>query len=173
VQTPLALPAVRDSLPGIELLAIAYVDGRGADEMYRKYRVLFIGGKLYPLHLAISPRWKVHYFSADMADRPDHRAEEARFLADMAGAIGPQSVAALEAIAATLGLDYGGIDFGRDAAGNVLLYEANATMAVFPPPPDEHFAYRRAPVDRVIAAIRQLIVDTAVRGGYAAAGSAS
>jgi hypothetical protein len=140
--------------------------------MYRKYRVLFIGGRLYPLHLAISPNWKVHYFSADMTDRADHRAEEAAFLADMAGALGAGTIAALERIAATLGLDYGGIDFGRDAAGNILLYESNATMAVFPPPPDEHFAYRRAPVERVIAAIRQLIVDTAVRGGYvpAAAG---
>jgi hypothetical protein len=166
VQSPLALDAVRDTLPGIELLVIAYLDGRGADEMYRKYRVLFIGGKLYPLHLAISPQWKVHYFSADMADRPDHRAEEATFLSDMTAALGAEGIATLERIAATLGLDYGGIDFGRDAAGNILLYEANATMAVFPPPPDEHFAYRRAPVERVIAAIRQLIFDTGKRGGY-------
>jgi hypothetical protein len=75
-------------------------------------------------------------------------------------------MAALEQIAATMALDYGGIDFGRDAAGNILLYEANATMAVFPPPPDEHFAYRRAPIERVIAAIRALVTDTAVRGGY-------
>ena len=73
---------------------------------------------------------------------------------------------ALETIAATLGLDYGGIDFGRDAAGNILLYESNATMAVFPPPPDDHFAYRRAPIERVIDAVRQLIVDTGIRGGY-------
>jgi Tfp pilus assembly protein PilF len=166
VQSPLTLDAVRDTLPGIELLVIAYLDGRGADEMYRKYRVLFVGGKLYPLHLAISPQWKVHYFSADMADRADHRAEEAVFLSDMPAALGAAGVATLERIAATLGLDYGGIDFGRDADGNILLYEANATMAVFPPPPDEHFAYRRAPVDRVIAAIRQLIVDTGKRGGF-------
>jgi hypothetical protein len=163
------LDAVRETLPGSELLAIEYLDGRGADAMYRKYRVLFIGGKLYPLHLAISARWKVHYFSADMADRPDHRAEEARFLIDMESALGASGIAALERVAATLGLDYGGIDFGRDAAGNILLYESNATMAVFPPPPDEHFAYRRAPVDNVIEAIRKLIADTAVRGGFSAA----
>jgi Tetratricopeptide repeat len=166
VHTPLALDAVRDTLPGMELLAIEYLDGRGADDMYRKYRVLFIGGKLYPLHLAISPHWKVHYFSADMNDRPDHRAEEALFLAGMGAVLGAQGMAALEQIAATMALDYGGIDFGRDAAGNILLYEANATMAVFPPPPDEHFAYRRAPIERVIAAIRALVTDTAVRGGY-------
>jgi hypothetical protein len=157
------LAPVRDSLPGQELLAIAYVDGRGPDGMYRKYRVLFIGGKLYPLHLAISPNWKVHYFSADMNDRPDHRAEEAAFLADMAGTLGTRGVAVLEEIARTLGLDYGGIDFGRDAAGNVLLYESNATMAVFPPPPAEHFAYRRPPYERVVAAMRQLILDAAAR----------
>ena len=163
---------MRDSLPGIELLAIEYLDGRGADELYRKYRVLFIGGKLYPLHLAISPRWKVHYFSADMADRPEHRAEEEAYLNDMAGVLGAGTIFALERIAATLGLDYGGIDFGRDAAGNILLYEANATMAVFRPPPDEQFAYRRAPVERVIAAIRELIVSAAVRGGYDAIAAA-
>jgi Tetratricopeptide repeat len=166
VESEFQLPAVRDTLPGLELLAIAYLDGRGADAMYRKYRALFIGGKLFPLHLAISPHWKVHYFSADMADRADHRAEEEVFLNDMHAVLGARGVAALEAIAATLKLDYGGIDFGRDAGGNILLYESNATMAVFPPPPDEHFAYRRAPVAAVIAAIRRLILDTAVRGGY-------
>lgn len=166
VHGPAALDAVRDSLPGPELLAIAYLDGRGPDGMYRKYRVLFIGGQLYPLHLAISPRWKVHYFSADMAERPDHRAEEALFLEDMQAVLGSRTIAALEQIAATLGLDYGGIDFGRSADGDILLYEANATMAVFAPPPDEHFAYRRAPIERVFSAIRRLVVDTAVRGGF-------
>ncbi len=171
VESASELDAARDALPGQELLAIAYLDGRGGDEQYRKYRVLFIGGKLYPLHLAISARWKVHYFSADMADRPDHRAEEAAFLNDMAAVLGAHGMSALEAIAATMQLDYGGIDFGRDAAGNILLYEANATMAVFPPPPGEHFDYRREPVARVIAAMRQLIVDTAERGGYVAAAS--
>ena len=166
VETPEALAAVRDALPGQELLAIAYLDGRGEDGMYRKYRVLFIGGRLYPLHLAISARWKVHYFSADMFDRPEHRAEEERFLLDVPAAIGAKAVAALETIAATLGLNYGGIDFGLDAAGNVLLYESNATMAVFPPPPDEHFNYRREPVRRVMDAVRRLIVETGERGGY-------
>jgi hypothetical protein len=140
--------------------------------MYRKYRVLFIGGKLYPLHLAISPNWKVHYFSAAMGDRPDHRAEEAAYLTDMHAVLGVPVITALEAIAVTMGLDYGGIDFGRDAAGNILLYEANATMAVFPAPPDEHFAYRRAPIERVFSAIRQLVVDTAVRGGFTPAEAA-
>ena len=36
-------------------------------------------------------------------------------------------------VRAELGLQFGGIDFGIDAFGNVLLYEANATMNVMTP----------------------------------------
>jgi tetratricopeptide (TPR) repeat protein len=163
------LPALRDALPGGELLVIAFLDGRGLDGNYRKYRVLFIDGRLHPLHLAVSRDWKVHYFSADMAERPDHRDEEAAFLADMPGVLGARTMAALERINAELGLDYGGIDFGRDAAGNVLVYEANATMAVFPAPPDPCFAYRRPAIARVLAAAHELVRARAVTGGFTGA----
>ena len=67
-------------LPGRTLLAIEYLNARGVDGMARKYRVMCIGGVLYPLHLAISANWKVHYLTADMATNPAHRAEEGRFL---------------------------------------------------------------------------------------------
>jgi glutathione synthase/RimK-type ligase-like ATP-grasp enzyme len=160
------LADARDALPGDELLAIAYLDGRGDDGNYRKYRVLFIDGRLYALHLAIARDWKVHYFSSDMNDRPDHRAEEAAFLADMHGVLGPRAVAALERIRDTLALDYGGVDFGLDRAGNVLVYEANATMVVLPPPPDERFAYRIPVVARALDAAHDLIRSRATRGGF-------
>jgi glutathione synthase/RimK-type ligase-like ATP-grasp enzyme len=163
------LAAALAPLPGTELLVIAFVDGRRADGNFRKYRVLFIGGRLYPLHLAISRHWKVHYFSADMTQSEDHRAEEAAFLADMDGVLGARTIAALERICTELGLDYGGIDFGLDAAGNVLVYEANATMAVFPAPPDPRFDYRRPAVARVLDAVHALVRERARAGGYAEA----
>jgi len=168
VASPAELPALRDALPGKELLVIAFLDGRGADRNFRKYRVLFIGGELYPLHLAISRNWKVHYFSADMSVVDEHRVEEAAFLADMRGVLGARTIASLERINAELGLDYGGIDFGVDAAGNVLVYEANATMAVFPAPPDERFDYRRPAVARVLAAAHALVRTRGIEGGYTA-----
>jgi hypothetical protein len=62
------------ALAGEELLAIQYLDARGADGMARKYRVMLIAGRLYPLHLAISSDWKVHYFTADMARSEVFRA---------------------------------------------------------------------------------------------------
>jgi hypothetical protein len=143
-------------IPGEQVFAIDFVDTRDADGCVRKYRVLFIGGRLFPVHLAISNAWKVHYFSADMGERADHRVEEARFLADPHGVLGTQATAALEAIGTVLDLDYGGVDFGLDAAGRVVVFEANATMAVYPPA-GEVYAYRRPAYDAVIAAVRELI----------------
>lgn len=149
-------------LPGDDLIVLEYLDGQGTDGNIRKYRVLMIGGKLYPVHLAISKQWKIHYFSADMDDHPQHRAEEARFLSDMDGVLGPTVMTALHRIEETLGLDYGGIDFGLNAQGQVLLYEANATMAVYRPDPDPKWDYRRAASERVYAAVKELFLAHAV-----------
>ena len=52
---------------------IEYIDTRDSHSKTRKYRVMMIGGKLYPLHAAISENWKVHYFSADMENNAAHR----------------------------------------------------------------------------------------------------
>jgi len=143
-------------LPGDEVLAIEYLDARGSDGKSRKYRVMFIGGALYPLHLAISSDWKVHYFTADMALDPDHRREEQRFLDDMEQALGAKAMAALARIAAHLGLDYGGIDFAIAKDGALTFFEANATMVIVPPPADPKWDYRRAAIARALDAARAL-----------------
>jgi glutathione synthase/RimK-type ligase-like ATP-grasp enzyme len=160
------LAEVTAELPGRDLLAIEYLDARGADGDVRKYRVVAVDGKLYPVHLAVAPQWKVHYFSAEMSDRPDHRAEEAAFLEDMAAVVGERGMRGLEAIVATMGLDYAGVDFGLDSAGTILVFEANATMAVYPPDDGELWGYRRRAVDRVIAAVRAMLVERAKTAGY-------
>jgi aromatic-L-amino-acid/L-tryptophan decarboxylase len=144
-----------------ELLAIEHLDARGADGYCRKYRVMMIDGQLYPLHLAISPQWKIHYFSSDMADQPGHRAEEARFLADMPGVLGPKAMEALRSLQTTLGLDYAGIDFGLNLNGDVLFFEANATMVVCHPDKGEIWDYRRPAVDRIHAAVHQMLISRA------------
>jgi tetratricopeptide (TPR) repeat protein len=161
VNGPVELESALSRVPGEELFVIAFHNTRSADGCVRKYRVLFVDGRPLPVHLAISNEWKVHYFSADMTGRADHRAEEARYLADMRGVLGPQALAALEEIGRVLGLDYGGVDFGIDAAGKVVVFEANATMAVYLPAAGEEWAYRRPAYDAVIAAVRKLIADRA------------
>jgi tetratricopeptide (TPR) repeat protein/glutathione synthase/RimK-type ligase-like ATP-grasp enzyme len=155
------LAAAVAALPGDELFVIAYVDVADAHGWYRKYRVIIVDGHIYPLHLAISRHWKVHYFSADMTDSPAHRSADAAFVADMQTALGAPAIAALERIRDVLGLDYGGIDFGITSTGDVIVFEANASMIV--PSPDEAaiWDYRRPPVARIRAAVRRMLVSRA------------
>ena len=148
-------------LPGDSLLAIQALNAAGADGLSRKYRVMMIKGALYPLHMAASAGWKVHYFTSAMADRPDLRAEEAAFLADMPKAIGARAMAALRAINERLGLNYAGVDFGLDPNGRLLLFEANATMTITPPEPDPIWNYRRAPITRALDAAKSMLLSRA------------
>ncbi|HUE04721.1 MAG TPA: pyridoxal-dependent decarboxylase [Bryobacteraceae bacterium] len=157
VESPEALPGAVAELPGKELTVIEFLNARGADGKVRKYRVMMIGGALYPLHVAISSHWKIHYFTADMAERADHRAEDAEFLANMPVVLGPRAMEALAHIQSTLGLDYAGIDFGLSTDGDLLLFEANATMVVNPPEPDERWAYRRPAIERIFSAVRNML----------------
>ena len=159
VDAPEGLAPAVAKLPGDELLVLEYVNVYGPDGNVRKYRAMIVDGRLYPLHLAISGRWMVHYQSADMAQHPEHRAEDAAFLHDMAGALGAEVAATLGRIKDTLGLDYGGIDFSLDAQGRVVLFEANATMVVPAPDRDERWAYRREAVETIRAAIRGMLLD--------------
>jgi len=164
VDQPQDLPDAAARLPGQHLAAIEFLDARGPDGMARKYRVMIIDGVVFPLHLAIAPGWKVHYFTADMADRPDHRAEEEKFLADPAAVIGTRGLRALQAIHARLGLDYMGVDFGVSRSGELLVFEANATMVINPPEPDERWVYRRQPIARALEAARVMLRQRAGAG---------
>jgi Tetratricopeptide repeat len=159
VETSAQLPMAAAGLPGDDLLVIEYLDARGKDGNARKYRVMMIDGQIYPLHLAISRRWKVHYFTSDMADDADYRSQDAAFLEDMPAVLGMKAIAALERIAVELGLDYGGIDFGLSPTGDVLLFEANATMVVNPPDQKEVWSYRRPAVSRILDAVSAMILS--------------
>jgi hypothetical protein len=164
VETTGDLAEAAAALPAGDKLAIEYLDARGLDRMARKYRVMFIDGAMYPLHLAISSDWKVHYFSAAMAAEPAHRAEERRFLDDMKGVLGPIAMAALAQIQAALGLDYAGIDFGMSQDGSLLLFEANATMVINPPDADPMWDYRRPAIAAALAAAKRMVACRAAGG---------
>ncbi|HXC65460.1 MAG TPA: hypothetical protein VNZ67_13945, partial [bacterium] len=161
VEQPEGLGPAVAAMPGQDFAVIQFLDARGADGKLRKYRVMMIGHELLPLHAAISTQWKIHYFSADMAGNAEHRAEDEAFLSDMPAVLGPRAMAALGRIRETLGLDYCGVDFGLDADGKLLLFEANATMVILPVSGDEKWAYRRAPVQRALDALTRLLLSKA------------
>ncbi len=157
VDAPQDLAPAAALLPGDELFTIEYLDARDADGMSRKYRVMFIDGAIYPWHLAISADWKVHYYTAAMADHPAHREAERQFLASMPEVLGGRAMAALRALQHRLGLDYAGVDFALGRDGSVLLFEANAAMTLSDPPPDAIWDYRRTAVSAVQKAVMAMI----------------
>lgn len=159
------LAAAVENFPGDDVWLIEELDARDGDGFYRKLRVMIVDRRIYPLHLAISRTWKVHYFRADMADSVDNRAKEVPFLQDMASFFGPRGMLALRRIAEMLDLDYAGIDFGVNACGDILLFEANATMVMAPLARDDIWAYRRPAFDAVFAAVRTMLME---RSGIAA-----
>jgi glutathione synthase/RimK-type ligase-like ATP-grasp enzyme len=161
VETGEQLRDAAAQLPGEKLTAIEYLDARGADGKARKYRAMFVGGEILPLHLCVSNDWKVHYFTSAMADSGTYRAEEERFLNDMTGVVGARGMAGLAAIRDAMGLDYGGIDFAIGRHGEILLFEANATMIIIAPGPDPRWDYRRAAIARVENAVRALLLQHA------------
>jgi glutamate/tyrosine decarboxylase-like PLP-dependent enzyme len=170
VDTCDSLPTALAELPSRELLVMQYLDAWGRDGKTRKYRAMMIGGKIYPLHVAISNHWKIHYFTAEMAECVEHRAEDAAFLEDMPGVLGPRAVQALEQIQSILGLDYAGIDFGLNIKGEVLLFEANATMLVAAPGGDARWNYRRAAYKRIVDAVQNMLLEKASARHAAASG---
>jgi hypothetical protein len=157
------LAAAAADFPSDDLCLIEQLDARDGDGFFRKLRVMIIDRKIYPLHLAISRDWKVHYFRADMAQSAENRATDAAFLGDMASFIGARGMGGLERINATLDLDYCGIDFAVNAEGDILLFEANATMVMVPLSMDRKWDYRRPAFDDVFAAVRRMLVEKSAR----------
>jgi hypothetical protein len=97
-----------------------------------------------------------------MADDASLRMEEERYLRDMPGVIGARGMAALAAIRDMMGLDYGGIDFAVGKDGEILLFEANATMIIIAPGADPRWDYRRTAISNVESAVRTMLIQRAL-----------
>jgi tetratricopeptide (TPR) repeat protein len=138
------------------IYATEFVDYRSADGWYRKYRVIFVDREPYPYHLAIGRRWLLHYKSAAMRADTALRAEEENFLRNSDLVLSPRIMTALRTIAATIDLDYAGIDFSLLPDGRLLFFEANATMLVHPEA-DAMFAYKNSAVESIVSAMGAMI----------------
>jgi hypothetical protein len=135
----------------------AFHDVRSADGHWRKYRIVFVDRQPYACHLAISSRWMVHYFSADMEAHPWKIEEEHRFLEDPLSVLGDTAMAAIAAIGRRLDLDYAGIDFTILPGGGLFVFEANATMLVHFERSGGALEHRNAHVQRIVDAFDRLL----------------
>lgn len=147
-----------------DLYLTQFHDYRSPDGRWRKARVIFIDGRPYPYHLAISDHWMVHYETAGMVGDAGKLAEEARFLADPEAFLGPVGWAAIEAIGRRLKLHYCGVDFAPLPDGRILVFEANATMLTHPEAADGPLAHKNPAVRAIIEAFQAMLGRMASEG---------
>ncbi len=159
IDEPVQLPATLDRLPGDTLLVMEYLPYQSPDGLFRKYRMIMVDGQPYPVHLAVSDQWKVHYFSSLMTDRPDLRAEEKIFLDDPEKHLGHEVMETLQHISREIGLDYFGLDFNVTPEGEVWVFEANATMVLQPVPMESVWDYRKPAIQQAMSAVQALFLS--------------
>ncbi|HEV2551033.1 MAG TPA: hypothetical protein VGU20_27230 [Stellaceae bacterium] len=134
-----------------------FVDYRGKDGLFRKYRIVFIEGRAYACHMAISDQWMIYYLNANMKESAQKRAEEAQFMRDFDSDFARRHGAALASIAARVGLDYFGIDCGESADGGLLVFEADIAMIVHAMDSLEVYPYKAPQMCKVFAAFRDML----------------
>jgi len=108
---------------GRDFYVTEFVDFRSPDRLYRKYRVLVIGGVPIARHMIALENWNIHAEDrrALMEVSPDLQHEEEQFLRGFS----PNRFPVFQVLAAKLGLDYFGVDFAIDELGNAIVFETN------------------------------------------------
>ncbi len=147
-----------------EFYVTRFIDYRGKDGLFRKYRVVLINGRAFAGHMAISEHWMVHYLNAGMADSAEKRAEEARFMIDFDEDFARRHREAFLAITARIKLDYMVIDCAESKQGELLIFEIDSGAVVHAMDPIDIFPYKQPQMTKVFSAFREMLVKAAERG---------
>ncbi len=135
---------LRSALPGEgDHIATEFVELRGEDGLYRKYRVYFFGRHIVYRNMYLSDQWNVHSKDHErcLAGRPDLAAQLEAMFARPEGAFSNSVLDTLRKVRERMPLDYFGMDFGFAPDGRAVLFEANATMSFFPSWSDMQFKH--------------------------------
>lgn len=129
-----------------------FIDYRGTDGLFGKQRVVFIGGKAFPSHFALSEHWIVHYLSAGMAENAEKRAVEAAWMEHFDSDFAHRHAAAFAALNDAVGLDYFGIDCAEMPDGRLLIFEVDVAMLVHDMDDAGLFPYKKVAMQRLFDA---------------------
>jgi glutathione synthase/RimK-type ligase-like ATP-grasp enzyme len=133
-----------------------FIDYRGNDGLFRKYRIALIEGRPYACHMGISEHWMIHYVNANMYNNADRRAEEAQFMANFDD-FSIRHDTALAAIAERIGLDYVTMDCAEMPDGRLLVFEVGNGMIVHAMDHPDLFPYKRPQMDKVFRAFHTML----------------
>lgn len=143
--------------PADEFFVSRFVDYSSPDGLFRKYRVVFVGGKPYACHMAIADRWDIWYLNAGMAQSAEKRREEERFMRDFDGDFALRHGGALAAVASRIGLDYFTIDCAENKNGELLIFEADNTAVVHNMDSPDVFPYKGPQMRKIFDAFAAML----------------
>jgi hypothetical protein len=130
IADPSGLSAWLETQPAPEIYVAPFIDFRGADGLYNKQRIVFIQGKAFASHMALSEHWIVHYLSAGMAESPAKRAVEQAWMENFDTDFAIRHKDSFDALYRRIGLDYFGIDCAELPDGRLLVFELDVAMVV-------------------------------------------
>lgn len=152
------------TMPNNEFYLSCFIDYRGQDGLFRKYRIVLIDGKPFVCHVGISEHWMIHYLNAGMAESAEKRAEEERFMIDFDSTFALKHAETFHAINERVGLDYLGIDCGETADGKLLIFEIDSCMIIHAIDPIDIFPYKQPQMNKVFSAFRRMLLCATQRG---------
>jgi glutathione synthase/RimK-type ligase-like ATP-grasp enzyme len=157
LDTPEAIRAYLQTQKGEGFSIARFVDYRGADGLYRKVRIVLIGGRPFLAHVAIGRHWMLHYLNAGMAESAAKRAEEAALMATFNIGFAARHREALADLAALAGLDYFAVDCAETQEGKLLVFETDTAMIVHDMDPPDLYPYKHPQMTRIFKAFRKML----------------
>jgi hypothetical protein len=154
---PAAVGAYLAEQPAERFYVSPFVDYSGPDGLFRKHRIVVVEGRPFVCHMAVSPRWMVHYLNADMLENPANRDEEARFMASFDADFAVRHAAAFQVLHERIGLDYFGVDSGETKDGKLLVFEVDVAMIVHDMDPEDLFPYKKPQMRKVFDAFQAML----------------
>ena len=168
VEQAAELAAAAAGLPGDDLLVIEYLDARGADGNARKYRVMMIGGADLSAASGDIAKLEGALFHLRHGRQAGPSARRKRAFSPTcrqrsATRRWPRLKKYETCSASTMAVSISGLV----ADGDLLLFEANATMVIAPLDADERWAYRRTAISTIIDAVVAMLKHKSTQAGRA------
>jgi hypothetical protein len=134
-----------------------FVSYSSEDGLFRKYRIAFVDGQLFPCHMAIADRWDIWYLNAGMTGSASKRLEEQTFMQTFDIGFARRHQTALAAMAGRIGLDYFTVDCAETKSGSLLIFEADNTAVVHNMDSPDLFPYKPPQMRKIFDAFVRMI----------------
>ena len=142
-----------------------FVDYAGRDGLYRKYRVVYVNGRLIRRHFITSDEWKIVIESRRfMAEHRRLIEEEKAFIGGQGGGFEDTLVGLFRA----LSLDFGAADFAIGEDGAITIFEINPCFQItgsIPPDKRERWGYLEDTNQAIVDALLEAAAGRAGGGG--------